>query len=147
MAQYLPGEKAIMKLKTFLTYAAVTPLIFGLIYILLPATAAKLFGMPEVNDSVLFFFRTAGALMLSYAVLNWRVRPHIETHYTALKGVLWGNLVAHIFQGAFDGYASISGTINPWGYSGAAVHVAMIIGLVYFLNKYNEGVINNSRSA
>lgn len=122
-----------MRLKTFMTYAAITPLLFGLIYTLLPAQAAKMFGMPAVTTSVLFFFRTAGALMLSYAVLNWLVRPYVENHYEALRGVLWGNLVAHIFQGAFDGYASISGTINPWGYSGVAVHVVMIGGLVYFL--------------
>ena len=124
-----------MKRSTFLLFASLVPLVYGLVMIFAPgilldyslaaATGAQ-------NNTVA---RWLGFGVFSIGIINFLARNDRDSH--SLKAILTGNLVFHLLGLFFDTNDYFTGVMTlPGLITGLIPHALLIIGFVYYLLKW-----------
>lgn len=109
-----------MLLNTFLKIHAIIALVFGLGFLLIPATILSFYTEVELNEAGTFMSRLFGSAILTYAAVLWFASdtPDSEAKRAIVKGfflsMLVGLGVALHFQ--------LTGPINALGWSTVALY-------------------------
>jgi hypothetical protein len=115
-----------MKLSTLMTITAFVALVFGLGFILVPATTIGLYG--NTLDTVgLFVARYFGAALLGYAFLAYLARN------TTSKGVQTGFFAAMVLGLAVSLYDAFAGEHNAFVWVNVAIYLLLGLGFGYFV--------------
>ena len=122
-----------MKLSTLLTINAIVAVLFGLVFLLIPATAMSWYGI-QLSDAGLFTARLFGAALLNFAIISWLVRGSAGSEVVrsiALSfsiGDLIGFIVSLIYQ--------LQGVANSLGWSTVVIYLllGLAFGYLYLTN-------------
>ena len=123
-----------MKQSSFLLIAAIIPLLFGLVMMIIPDKMLSNMLTSEANLQTLLVTQWAGFGVFSIGLINFLSRK--DSGSIALRAVMIGNIVLHTIGIFFDIYdysievMKLSGLIT-----GLIPHSLLIIGFVYYLLK------------
>jgi hypothetical protein len=118
-----------MKLNTFMIISAIIALIFGLGFILAPATSLKPYGT-TTDLTGQFLGRYLGASLLGIACIVWLTRnaPPSDTR----KGLLTGLFITMVLGFLVALYDKFAGTSNNFIWVNVAIYLLLAIGFGYF---------------
>lgn len=123
-----------MKQRTFLIIAAIIPLIFGLVMMVVPDKMLSNSLTNEVNTQTLSVTQWVGFGVFTIGLINFLSRN--DTGSNALRAIMIGNIVFHSLGVFFDVYdysievMKLSGLIT-----GLIPHSLLIIGFAFYLSK------------
>ncbi len=123
-----------MKQRTFLIIAAIIPLIFGLVMMVVPDKMLSNSLTYEVNLQTLSVTQWVGFGVFTIGLINFLSRN--DTGSNALRAIMIGNIVFHSLGVFFDVYdysievMKLSGLIT-----GLIPHSLLIIGFAFYLSK------------
>jgi hypothetical protein len=117
-----------MKLRMFLTVAAVVPLVYGLGLLVVPEWLAATYGL-ETSASTMLMARLYGSALLAVGLIMW-----LSRNFTGmvLRPVIFGSLAAEIAGLIVALVGTLSGTMNSFGWSAVAIFAAFGFGFVYY---------------
>jgi hypothetical protein len=123
-----------MKRSSFLLIAAIIPLLFGLVMMMIPEKMLSNSLTSEANLQTLSVTRWVGFGVFTVGLINFLSRN--DAGSIALKAIMIGNIAFHTLGVGFDifdysiGIMKLSGLIT-----GLIPHSLLIIGFVYYLSK------------
>ncbi len=120
-----------MRRSYYFWVAAILALLFGLLMLLLPASAASAFQVPA-STGTNTIFRVLGSVMLGVALVNFLVRDLAMSE--TLRAVPWGNAAIHGIGFVADCFSAGVGDV-PWSGIGVGLiaHLIVLVGAVYYL--------------
>ena len=120
-----------MKRSYYFWVAAILALLFGLLMLLLPTSAASAFQIPP-STGTNTIFRVLGSVMLGIALVNFLVRDLAMSD--TLRAVLWGNAAIHGIGFVADCFSAGVGDV-PWSGIGVGLiaHLIVLGGAAYYL--------------
>jgi hypothetical protein len=119
-----------MTVKLYLTIASVVAVLYGLGFVLIPASMVALYGGP-MEPHVILNVQFFGSALLALGVISWFAKDFRE--WDAVRGVLIGIVVTDIVGGLLSIWATITGVLNGLGWSSVIVYVLLLLGALYFL--------------
>ena len=123
-----------MSLRIVLIASGVVGALFGLFFLIAPDAAIQSFQLGASDVPSRLFARAEGSGLISLAVVNFIAST--DRGSAALRGVVAGNLLAHIFGIAIDFTETFPKTGGWW--VGFAVHVIFIAAFGYYLINWNR---------
>ena len=118
-----------MRLTLTMTVAAIGSLLFGLAYLLVPASVASLYGITLDPSSQ--YPRYFGSALLGFAAILWLGRK--VTSGPALRAVLVGSLVASFTGLVVAIFQALSGTGNELVWSTVVIYFLLSLGFADFV--------------
>jgi hypothetical protein len=113
-----------MKLKTVFIAHAVTEVIFGLSFLLVPGVLLGVLGT-STDATGLALSHIAGAVILSLAIISWLAR---DVPAGKLRdAMVWSFALAHAAAGIVVALAVWAGTFNWLGWPAAALDVFFVL--------------------
>ncbi len=119
-----------MNLKNLFTINAVIALLFGLTFVLIPATALGWYGITLLPAAGILLARLFGATLLSHAVITWLARPLGASE--ARSAIVLGLLVTDACAFVVSLLAQLDGVANNLGWSTVAIYLLLGLGYGYF---------------
>lgn len=122
-----------MKRSVFLIIAGILPILFGLTMIF---NGNQMLGIVsiETNLSTRVVLQWMGCPLMALGVMNLLARN--DAGSPALRALMIGNILVHVFGAAVDAYDFAKGYINAQGIGmGSVVHGILILGFGYYLAK------------
>lgn len=119
-----------MNLKNLFTINAVIALLFGLTFVLMPATALGWYGISLMSAAGILMARLFGATLLSHAVITWQARPLGASE--ARSAIVLGLLVTDAFAFVVSLLAQLDGVANQLGWSTVGLYLLLGLGYGYF---------------
>lgn len=117
-----------MKLSTLLLINAIVAVLFGLVFVLVPATAMALYGI-QLSDAGLFTARLFGAALVTFAIISWLVRGSAGSEvvrsiaFSFFVGDIIGFIISFIYQ--------LQGVPNALGWSTVVIYLLLGVGFGY----------------
>jgi hypothetical protein len=118
-----------MKLNIFMMIAAVVALVFGLGFIVLPASSLQLYGT-STNLTGEFLARYLGAALIGLAFVIWLTRNAAPSE--TRKGLLTGLFVTMVLGFVVALYDKFAGTGNALIWLNVVIYLLLAIGFGYF---------------
>jgi len=118
-----------MKLSSLLIFNAVVALVFGIAFLLLPATVLAMYGAatgPEINLTAQFF----GVELIHVGLLAWLIRNVADG--LAQRAIILAFLVADAIGLLVSLIGTISGVLNAFGWSAVVIYGVLALGYAYF---------------
>jgi hypothetical protein len=123
-----------MKRSSFLVIAAIIPLLFGLVMMLIPDKMLSNSLTSEANLQTRSVTQWTGFGVFTVGLINFLSRH--DTGSIALKAIMIGNIVFHSLGICFDIYDYSIGVMKSSGLiTGLIPHALLIIGFIYYLLK------------
>jgi hypothetical protein len=119
-----------MTVKLYLTITAIVAVLYGLGFVLIPASLIPLYGGPT-EPHVILEAQFFGSALLALAVITWFAKDFRD--WDAVRGVVLGIVVATVVGGLLSIWATIMGVLNAFGWSSVIVYVLLLLGALYFL--------------
>jgi len=120
-----------MKLGTFMAIHAFVALVFGIGFVLAPASVLAPYGMVSMDAGAIFMSRLFGAALIQVGLLAWMARTVIDpAARRAVQRAYGGGLVVG-FVVALTG--QLAGVANALGWSTVAIYLLLALGYGYFL--------------
>ena len=118
-----------MKLSTLFTINAIIAAVFGISFVLIPATMLSIYGI-TLSPAGVVLARLLGAEFLSYSALTWLARNlgETETQRIIILGCLIGFGIG--FIAALMG--QLKGVFNLLGWSNVIIYLLFTLGYGYF---------------
>jgi uncharacterized membrane protein YfcA len=123
------GEDA-MTVKLYLTITAIVAVLYGLGFVLIPASLVPLYGAPT-EPHVILNAQFFGSALLALAVITWFAKDFRD--WDAVRGVLVGIVVTDVVGGLLSIWATTTGVLNAFGWSSVIVYVLLLVGALYSL--------------
>ena len=120
-----------MSAKIFLTINAVVAILYGLGFLLVPASTLAVYGVapdPHVILTTQFF----GSALLGIGVVFWFAKDFRD--WDAIRGVLIANVIAEIVGGLVNLRGTYQGLLNAMAWSSTIVYVLLLAGSLYCLS-------------
>jgi hypothetical protein len=120
-----------MSTKIFLTINAVLAVLYGLGFVLFPASSLAVYGVapePHVILNIQFF----GSALLGIGVIEWFAKDFRD--WDAVRGVLIANVVADVVGGLVNLWGTFQGLLNAMAWSSTIVYVLLLAGALYCLS-------------
>ena len=117
-----------MKLRTFLTIAAVIALLYALGLILMPAFMATTYGL-GTSASEILLGRFFGVEMLVVGLITWLAK---DLTGTSVRPIIIGSLIGDIVGAFIALMATLKGVMNSVGWSAVAIYLLIALGFAYF---------------
>ena len=127
-----------MKLSTFFSIFGGIAIVFGLVFLLLPALSLPIYGLPTEASNVVEA-RYFGATLLPLGVLVWLARGTQDE--TAIRAILFATALATALGVVVSAWSVLTGVENAMAWSSAAIYAALLIGCVYFLTSGARGTL------
>jgi flagellar biosynthesis protein FliQ len=112
-----------------MTVTAIGSLLFGLAYLLVPASVASLYGI--TLDPSGQYARFFGSALLGFAAILWLGRK--VTSGPALRAILVGSLVASITGLVVAVFQALNGTGNALVWSTVIIYLLLSLGFADFV--------------
>ncbi len=119
-----------MNLKNLFTIAAVLSLLFGLAFLLMPATALGWYGITLMPAAGILMTRLFAASLLGVAVLAWLARSLGASE--ARSAIVLGIIVMDTLGFIVSLLAQLGGVANQLGWSTVAIYLLLALGFAYF---------------
>ena len=118
-----------MRLTLTMTVAAIGSLLFGLAYLLVPASVASLYGITLDPSSQ--YPRYFGSALLGFAAILWLGRK--VTSGPALRAILVGSFFASITGLVVTVFQALDGTGNSLVWSTVVIYLLLSLGFADFV--------------
>ena len=119
-----------MRLALFMTLAAVAALLFGLAFLLVPASLLSLYGI-TLDPSAQWVARYLGSAFLGIAALTWLGRA--ATSGPGLRAILVGGFVVSITGLVVAIFDRLYGSGNMLVWSTVVIYLLLSLGFGYFV--------------
>ena len=119
-----------MKLGTFMAIAAVAALLFGLAFLLVPASLLSLYGI-TLDPSAQWVARYLGSAFLGIAALTWLGRA--ATSGPGLRAILVGDFVISITGLVVAVFDRLYGPGNLLVWATVVIYLLLSLGFGYFV--------------
>ncbi len=118
-----------MKLNLFLIINAVIAAVFGIIFALIPAQAAQMYGL-TATASLNYVTRLFGIALIGIAVLSWLVKNVADSD--ARKAILLAFLVMDALGFVWTLIGQLRGVVNTLGWLSVVIYLLLAVGFGYF---------------
>jgi len=118
-----------MKLGTLLTINAIVAILFGIAFVLMPATLTSYYGI-TLSPAGLYVGQLFGATLLGFAVLTWSSRNAGESE--ARQAIVLALFLSHTVALVLSLLAQFAGTVNALGWSTIVIYLLLALGFAYF---------------
>lgn len=118
-----------MKLKTLLVFNTIVALVFGISFVLIPATVAGLYGItpsPGTNLAGQFF----GVTLIGIGLICWLARNIADPG--AQRAIILAQLISAVIGVIVAVMGTISGVMNAVGWSAVVIYLLLALGYAYF---------------
>jgi len=118
-----------MKLKTLLVFNAIVALVYGVGFVLAPATVLTLHGAtvsPSANLAGQFF----GVTLIGIGLICWLARN--VTDPGAQRAIVLAQLIATVIGIIVAAMGTISGVVSAVGWSAVVIYLVLALGYAYF---------------
>ncbi len=118
-----------MKLSNLLILNAVIAIAFGLAFLLFPASVLSLYGAApgaQINLTAQFF----GVELIHVGLLAWLIRNVADG--LAQRAIILSFLIGDAFGLVIALIGTISGVLNPLGWSAVVIYAVLSLGYAYF---------------
>ena len=122
-----------MKLNALFTITAVLSVLFGLGFVLMPATLLSYYGVTTMPEAGLFNSRLLGTAFLSFAIISWLVRN--SSGSSELNAIVLAFAVGDIIGFVISLVYQLQGIANALGWSTVAIYLLLGLGFGYFVWK------------
>ena len=120
-----------MKLSTLFTINAVISLLFGLGFILVPATLVSFYGV-ELSTPGVYIARLLGAAFLGFSLISWLLK---DSSGPEQRVVVLALCVSELIGFAVSLMYQLQGISNALGWSTVAIYLLVGLGFGYFYFK------------
>ena len=124
-----------MDTKLYLTIAGIVAIVFGIGFVLIPATLLLLYGEAATPGAVLniqFF----GSSLIGVGVISWFARDARDS--MTLRAVLTGLLIGDVVGLGVNLWGTFSGVLNALAWSTTLLYVLLIAGAAYCLSNMRK---------
>jgi hypothetical protein len=118
-----------MKLKSMLIFNTIVALVFGIPFVLIPATMAGMYGLtpsPGTDLAGQFF----GVTLIGVGLICWLAR-NVADH-AAQRAIVLAQLVAAVIGVIVAVMGTISGVMSAVGWSAVVIYLLLTLGYAYF---------------
>jgi hypothetical protein len=119
-----------MKLSVLFIINAIVALLFGLGFVVIPATVLAAYSV-VLPDAGLFIARLLGCAFLGYAIISWLVRNEAGSS-TAVRAVVISLWVSDLLAFAFSLTYQLQGIANSLGWLTVALYLLLGLGFLYY---------------
>ncbi len=119
-----------MKLNIWMIAKAIVVLIFGIGFMLVPATLASLYGM-TFDPVATLMARLFGGGFIFEAIVLWMAR-NTDRDDVACKGIIIGIVVNSLIGFIVNLLATLAGTLNALGWLSVALYLIFGLAFAYF---------------
>lgn len=118
-----------MRLGGLLVLNAVVALVFGVAFLLVPASVASIYGIAATpaTDLVARFF---GVELVAVGLLSWLARNVTDT--TSQRAIILAFLIADAIGLVVSLMGTLSGVMNVVGWSAVLIYLILAAGYAYF---------------
>jgi hypothetical protein len=125
-----------MQLGTFFKVHAVIALLFGVIFVLMPATILAFYTTVPVNEIGTFMSRLFGSAILTYAAVLWLASDAPDS--PARRAIVQGFFLSMIVGVAVVVHFQLTGPINALGWSTVLLYVFLAVSYGTFHYSQNK---------
>jgi len=119
-----------MKLKTLMIIKSVVCLAFGVLFLASPSFLYSIFGASLSEGAGIFAAREYGSALIGTMLLTWFARNVGESQ--ARQAIVLYLFVYDALGAVITVIATLSGVLNPLGWSVVALYLLLAIGFGYF---------------
>jgi len=118
-----------MKLSSFLTINAIVALVYGISFVLAPATVLSLYGVTQGPGEKLMgqYF---GVALIGIGLLSWFARNVADSE--AQRAIILALLISDVIGVIVSVLGTVSGVMSAVGWSAVGIYVLLALGLAYF---------------
>ncbi|MFQ5595826.1 MAG: hypothetical protein ACE5HA_16895 [Anaerolineae bacterium] len=118
-----------MKLSTLLVINAIVALVYGISFVLVPATVLSLYGVTQGPGETLTgqFF---GVALIAIGLLTWFARDVTDSE--AQRAIILALLISDVIGVIVAVLGTLSGVMNAVGWSAAVIYLLLALGYAYF---------------
>ena len=120
-----------MKLGAFLAIHAFVTVVFGIGFVLAPASVLAPYGMVNMDAGAVFMSRLFGAALIQIGLLAWVARTVTDPAARRAVQLAYGGGLVVGFVVALSG--QLAGVANALGWSTVAIYLLLALGYGYFL--------------
>ena len=118
-----------MKLSTLFIINTIVAILFGLGFVLLPATVLSWYGV-TLNDAGLYIARLFGGSLLGFGIISWLVRDSAGSAATTqLRAILLAFFISDVLGFVLSLIYQLQGVANALGWS--TVVISLLLGLAF----------------
>ena len=118
-----------MNLRTFLTVHSIVAGIYGLLFLLIPATLLAQYGA-EPTAAMQFLVRLFGSALLTFAAVLWLARDTADS--PARRAIILGFFIGLATGLVVSLHGQLTGVMNALGWTTVAVYAVFGAGYGYF---------------
>ncbi len=118
-----------MKLSVLFTINAVVATLFGLAFVLIPASGLAPYGI-EANSETIAMSRLFGAALIGFGLITWFARNSEDSD--ARQAIVLGLFLSEIVGVIVALQMQISGVVNTLGWSTVVIYLFFAVGYGYF---------------
>jgi len=124
-----------VKLSTLFIINAVVAILFGLAFLLAPASMAEVYGLEadagsDYVQGAEFITRFAGAAFIAFGVLTWQARYSADS--TARRAIVLAFFVGYVLGFVVAVIAQFQEAYNALGWSTVVIYLLFALGFGYF---------------
>ena len=118
-----------MKLSNLLVVNAIVALVYGISFVLAPATVLSLYGMTQ-GPSEALAGQYFGVALIAIGLLTWFARNVADSE--AQRAIILALLIADVIGVIVSVLGTVSGPMNAVGWSAVGIYVLLALGFGYF---------------
>jgi NAD/NADP transhydrogenase beta subunit len=118
-----------MRLKYLLVFNAVVCFVYGITFVLSPAVVLSLHGITQ-DPSAKLTGQFYGVELIAIGLLTWLARNAGDSE--ARRAIILALLISTVIGVVIAVLGTVSGVMNAFGWSGAAIYAVLALGYGYF---------------
>ena len=118
-----------MKLKTLMIINSVVAIVFGVLFVIVPAQAYSCYNI-TADEQLIYMGRLFGSALIGFAMLTWIARNAADSD--ARKAILYALFTADCIGFVVALIGQISNVVNVLGWSTVVIYLLLALGFGYF---------------
>ncbi|MFC2083554.1 hypothetical protein ACFLS9_00710 [Bacteroidota bacterium] len=118
-----------MKIKTLFIINAVIAIVFGVVFVIIPAQVYSLYGV-ESNSQLSYMGQLFGVALIGFGLLTWNVRNAADSD--ARRTIIFALLISYSIGFVVVLIGQLNDVVNELGWSTVAIYCLLAIGFGYF---------------
>jgi hypothetical protein len=118
-----------MKLKTLMIINSIVAIVFGVLFVIVPAHIYSLYDI-TADEQLVYMGRLFGGALIGFSLLTWISRN--ATDSDARKAILYALFTADCIGFVVAVIGQISNVVNALGWLTVAIYLLLALGFGYF---------------
>ena len=118
-----------MKLKTLMIINSVVAIVFGVLFVIVPAQAYSCYNI-TADEQLIYMGRLFGSALIGFGILTWIARNAADSD--ARKAILYALFAADCIGFVVALFGQISHVVNALGWSTVVIYLLLAFGFGYF---------------